>query len=167
MQGTYQNCTSRSVNTKFGPKTAFDVTIDGRKIGLGFNNKLVANLQPGTVVEYAVEEGQYPKVTSIVAVSGEAAPAATPATPVAQTATSSPTNKDWGLALHNALEFVNAHYSSPLVKKSLSLPEKFKLAVAYADMIVQYGLTGKVVTVDAEEEAKLQDVAEEAETAVN
>ena len=54
--GTVSNVASRQVNTKFGPKPAYDIFIDGTKYSAGFKKPVVAI---GDAVEFEFKTSQY------------------------------------------------------------------------------------------------------------
>lgn len=61
--GIVTNVASRQVNTKFGPKAAYDIFIDNQKYGAGFKKPMVTG---GDVVEFEFKTTQYGnEITSI------------------------------------------------------------------------------------------------------
>lgn len=81
--GTVSNVSSRQVNTKFGPKPAYDIFIDGTKYSAGFKKPVVAI---GDAVEFEFKTSQYGNEIVSIVKTGAGVP--TPATPAARPAPS-------------------------------------------------------------------------------
>lgn len=135
---------------KVGTFTVFNIVVDGKLYGLGFNRKVVddAGIKVGDRVKVVIVKGPtgYYQVDSLEKTTE------TPTSIPAMTSgnnQSAPTNKgdysqiDRREAIKCSLELVSSFYGKK-EKSTVSLANQFKQAIALADHVVHYVQNGTV-----------------------
>ena len=167
LQGVYEKLQAINGISKNGkPWTAYNVFIDGRKIGLGFDCNLVAGIPEGVPVEYSLSQDErgYWKIDSI-----KALPQGTVVAPKVAENSGGAIQASFTLSQEQSLRQKCYEAASNLVlthvrfavdlgklKTTPQLSVLAKRIVAFSDEIGEYVRTGKATVIDNTVVSKVQ-----------
>lgn len=148
MIGVYKGFKTRKVTTKKGSSDVYDALIDGKSVNVGFKKDIIENIPVGATVEYSVS-GQYDTLSSIV-ITTKALQEPEKKEPVKVVNSPNFVPQDFSTpnrlrALEIIFPVLFNYYTSPDRKQKLSIPAIIDKSLAFADIVYNYGVTGKSV----------------------